>query len=254
MRGVLLQLGCCFLLGCPSAKDEVVVFAASSLQDVFPRLTSEFQRTHPGVGVSVSFAGSQELRTQLEHGAKADVFVSADRTHMAALEAAGLVEPPRIVARNELVVVVSEEAARRVTSLEQLPTLERIAIGGPDVPVGRYTKQLLEQLGRKFGPDFVSSVEAKIVSRELSARQVLARVSLGEAEAGVVYRTDVLSPSTHVQIVPLPPGVRVEADYPVAVLGAAPHLARARQWRDFLFTDEALRVFSERGFLVGGSP
>lgn len=250
MSRVLVPLAA-LLAGCPAQKDEVVLFAASSLQEVVPRLSTAFQATHPGVTVSTSFAGSQELRTQLEHGAKADVFISADLVHVRALEEAGLVEPPRVVARNELVIVVSEEASRRVHTIDQLPTVDRIALGGPDVPLGRYTKELLRQLGAVLGPDFVTDVEKKVVSRELSARQVLARVSLGEAEAGVVYRTDASSPGVRLKVIALPAGVGVESEYPVTVLKAAPHLERARQWGAFLFTDEAQRLFAERGFRTG---
>ena len=174
-----------------AAERSLVVFAAASLREVFTELGREFERTHPGVEVTFNFAGSQELRAQIEHGAPADVLASADLRHMQELLKAALVEKPMGFCRNEPVVVVAPNAA--LSSFEQLAQAKRLVIGAKEVPIGRYSEQILERSRRRFGEEFVARVRSKIVSRELNVRQVLAKVILGEADAGIVYRTDARS-------------------------------------------------------------
>ncbi|MBM4782815.1 MAG: molybdate ABC transporter substrate-binding protein [Archangiaceae bacterium] len=235
----------------PAPEKELVVFAASSLKDVFGALGGTFKQQHPEAQVSFNFAGTQELRTQLEHGAPADVFASADVRHMADLERAGRVQPSVPFARNELVLVVSPEASRLVKRFEDATSLERIVMGGPDVPIGRYTRELLQRASMSpLGPAFVERFEAHVVSKELSARQVLARVSLGEAQAAFVYRTDARSVAdAGVDEVPLPEDLRVVAEYPIALVTKPAHPALAAAWVDLVRSAEGQRQLSSAGFL-----
>ena len=168
---------------------ELVVFAASSLREAFAGLGATFERQHPGTKVSFALAGSQELRTQIEHGAQADVFASADWTHMRALVAARLAASPRTFARNEPVLVVPRENPAQLRTLADLPRATRIVLGAAEVPIGAYTQRILDAASRRYGAAFRSSVEAHVVSRELNVRQVLSKVALGEADAGVVARS-----------------------------------------------------------------
>lgn len=229
-------------------EDRLVVFAAASLRDGFATLGEEFERSHPGVAITFNFAGSQELRTQLEHGAAADVFASADQRHMDALVRAARVTSPTVFARNEPVVVVSSEGARMVRSLAELPEATRIVIGTPEVPIGRYTLEILDRAEAALGPDFRARVESKVASRELNVRQVLTKVSLGEAEAGVVYRTDALSAQGSITIVAIPPESNAIADYPIAVVTGAPHPELARAWVDFVLSPAGQRALASAGF------
>lgn len=239
------------LAACTSSRDELVIFAASSLQDGFASLAVPFRAAHPGVKVIFNFAGSQELRAQLEHGARADVFASADLAHMRALETSKHVGASTVFARNELVFVVSTEAAPTITQTADLASLERISLGSPQTPLGRYTQTLFERSRQStLGPTFAETVLAHVVSRELSARQVLARVSLGEASAGVVYRTDAMSPSAKLKIVPLPEELRVVAEYPIAVVTAAPQPALAREFVEFVHSEQARVLLAKAGFDV----
>ena len=178
--------------GWPStaAARELVVFEATSLKDVFAKLAQRFEQDGTGVKVVANAAGSQELRTQIEHGAAADVMASADRKHMDALLSQGLVVAPSIFTCNDPVVVVRTALATSIKALADLPRAERIVIGVPDVPIGAYTLQILQKAAAKYGADFPGRVEAKVASRELNVRQVLAKVALGEADAGIVYRSD----------------------------------------------------------------
>src|SRR5215468_6398112 len=132
----------------------LTVFAAASLRDVFGALGSTFEREHPGTKVQFNFAGSQELRTQLEHGAPADVFVSADLKHMDAARKAGLVDAPKRFATNEPVIVVPADNPGKVGSLKDLATVKRLVIGTPEVPIGAYALQILDKAKSQYGGDF----------------------------------------------------------------------------------------------------
>lgn len=241
----LLGAGC---KGAPDKEDRLVVFAAASLRDVFTELGRRFERAHPGVAVTFNFAGTQELRTQVEHGAPADVLASADERHMDALRAAGHVHAPVVFSRNELVVVVAQGAALR--SFAELPDARRVVVGHASVPVGHYTELFLERAAATLGADFPARVQARVASRELNARQVLAKVALGEADAGVVYRTDA---GRGVRVVPIPPEANVVASYPIAVVKGAPHPGLARQWVELVLSAEGQAVLREAGFVPPAS-
>ena len=213
-----------------SAGTTVTVFAAASLRDVFGALGSIFERDHPGTKVQFNFAGSQELRTQLEHGAPADVFASADLKHMDAARMAGLVDAPKRFATNVPVIVVPADNPGKVGALADLANVKRLVIGTPEVPIGTYTLQILEKAKAQYGPDFPARVQARVVSRELNVRQVLTKVTLGEADAGIVYATDARSAGSNVRVVEIPAQLNVVAEYPIATVARAPQANLARAW------------------------
>ena len=237
-------------------RQELIVFEAASLRDVFARLARTFESEHPGTVVITNAAGSQELRAQIEHGAAADVFASADRKHMDALVAAGLVVGPSRFTCNEPVLVVRKALAPTITSLADLPRVERIVVGAPEVPIGAYTLQILGNANRnaRYGADFSERVQAKVVSRELSVRQVLAKVVLGEADAGVVYRSDVATAQGKVQVITIPPALNVTAEYPIGVLSKAPSPALARQWLVLVKSPQGAAALREAGFVSCPAP
>jgi molybdate transport system substrate-binding protein len=227
---------------------ELVVFEAASLKGVFARLARRFEADHAGVRVVDNAAGSQELRAQLEHGAAADVFASADRKHMDALVAQHFVGAPVIFTCNEPVIVVRPALAGTVRSLGDLPRVERLVIGTPEVPIGAYTLQIFQKATKTLGADFPARALAKVVSRELNVRQVLAKVVLGEADAAVVYRSDALAAEGKVATVAIPPELNVVAEYPIAALGAAAHPALARQWIELVTSAAGTGALREAGF------
>lgn len=229
-------------------EDELVIFAAASLRDVFAVMGHDFERAHPGVAITFNFAGTQELRTQLEHGATADVFASADLRHMDELVRASHVSSPVTFARNEPVIVVSKESAGAISSLGDLPSARRIVVGTPEVPIGRYTLQILDRATATMGSDFRSRVEANVVSRELNVRQVLSKVSLGEADVGIVYRTDAAAAKDGVRIVTIPAELNVIAEYPIAVVAAAKHPRLAKAWVSYVLSAEGRRALGGAGF------
>lgn len=236
----------------PDGKRSLTVFAAASLRDVFTALGDEFTRLHPDVAITFNFAGTQALRTQVEHGARADVFASADLAHMQALERAGRVAPKTIFARNTLVLIVSREHATSVRSLADLaalPASARLVVGGPEVPIGRYTAELLARAATLHGPELRAAIEARVVSRELNVRQVLAKVRLGEADAGVVYATDAASAPAGLDVVSLPPELAPRAAYPIAATRDSAHPELARAFVAHVLSDAGRRTLEAAGFL-----
>jgi molybdate transport system substrate-binding protein len=226
----------------------LTVFAAASLRDVFGTLGATFEREHPGSKVQFNFAGSQELRTQIEHGAPADVFASADTKHMDLAHKAGLVDAPAVFASNAPVIVVPAGNPAKVQSLGDLATVKRLVIGAPEVPIGAYTLQILDKARSRHGADFPVRVQARVVSRELNVRQVLTKVTLGEADAGIVYRTDARSAGDKVRIVEIPTDLNVVAEYPIATVARGPQRELARAWMTLVTGPVGQTALQDAGF------
>jgi molybdate transport system substrate-binding protein len=259
-RSCLAGLGLALAgLALPAGADparELQVFAATSLRESFTALAASFERSHPGVKVRLNLAGSQELRTQIEQGARADVFASADVEHMSRLRAQKLVEAPLMFAHNEPVIVVARGNTFGVKELRDLRRVERLVVGAPEVPIGRYTQQILRRFevsgGRATAAD-VKEINARVVSRELNVRQVLAKVVLGEADAGIVYRTDAATAAGKVEVVAIDRAVNFIADYPVASVAGARQPALALEWITLLRSPEGQRQLAQAGFLPPGA-
>lgn len=233
----------------PATKEPLVIFAAASLRDAFGSLRDEFVKVNPNVEITFNFAGTQELRTQLEHGAPVDVFASADQKNMDALQQKSQVREPAVFARNEPVIVVARERQGHVKGLADLPRLDRLVVGTPEVPIGRYTAQILGNAAPSLGADFRARFEQKVVSRELDVRQVLNKVALGEADAAIVYRTDANSAKGKVGVVTIPAELNVIAEYPIAVTFAAAHPTPAGIWVQFVLSPAGQEVLNQAGFL-----
>jgi len=232
------------------AEDHLVVFAAASLRDAFSALGESFERAHAGVELTFNFAGTQELRTQIEHGAAVDVFASADERHMSELARAGRVRAPRVFARNEPVVVVAKEQIGTLRAFSDLPHAQTIVIGAAQVPIGRYTRQVLDRASVSLDPHFRANVEARVVSHEPNVKQVLVKVMLGEADAAIVYRSDVNGTSRQVGVLAIPAEINVIAEYPIAVVAEAAHPTLAREWIAFVLSDAGRAALVRAGFLT----
>lgn len=226
-----------------------MVFAAASLREVFGGLADELKREHSGVEITFNFAGTQELRTQLEQGAAADVFASADQRHMDELVKAGRAAAPAIFARNEPVVVVAKGQIAKLKDFADLPKVKHIVIGTPEVPIGRYTLQILDKADEKLGKDFRKKVEANVASHELNVKQVLAKVTLGEADAGIVYRTDAMAAKDQLGVVDIPPELNAIAEYPIAKLSDAAHPKLAGAWLDLVLSQVGQDRLRAAGFI-----
>jgi molybdate transport system substrate-binding protein len=173
------------------AQATLTVFAAASLHLAFPALAQQFEATHPGVSIRFSFNGSQILEAQLENGAPADVFASADKRWMDKAVAAKIVQQPLTFASNQLELVAA--LASKVNSPHDLASAgTKLVICAEAVPCGAYSRRLLEGMDSDpaYGAGYSKAVLANVVSDELNVESVLGKVELGEADAGIVYRTD----------------------------------------------------------------
>lgn len=235
----------------PSTRTRLVVFAASSLTDVFNDLERSFEAANTDVDVALSYGGSQVLKLQISEGAPSDVFASADDAHMRELVSAGSAQPSQTFAANELVIVVPEDNPAHIAELKDLPRAQRLVIGAASVPVGSYTRELLVRASKVYGAGFEKDVLAHVVSEESNVRLVRAKVELGEADAAVVYRTDAAA-STKVKQVALPAELNVRANYPIAVLTKAPQPELARRWVSYVLSPVGKTALTARGFLVDG--
>jgi len=233
--------------GCAPSNDErVQVYAASSLTDVFRDVERAFEDAHEGADLALNFGGSQVLRLQIEQGAPADVFATADPAHIRSLMTSGRAAEGRTFAHGELVIIVPEDGAANVASLEDLRNARRLVIGTEYVPVGRYTREVLRRASREFGADFEGEVLGRVVSEENNVRLVRAKVELGEADAAIVYASDVRTGSG-VRVIPIPEAVNVRADYCIAAIDGA---TNAAPFIEFLGSPAGEAIFERHGFEV----
>jgi len=244
-------LAAVLIAGCGGGEPErevLRVFAASSLTEAFQELAGAFEAAHPEIDVVPIFAGSQVLRLQIEQGARADVFASADQRHMDALVRAGLVTGGRVFAGNELVVIVPSDNPAAITAFADLPRARRLVIGTEHVPAGRYARMALQRAAGRHGADFEAAVLKSVASEESNVRLARAKVELGAADAAIVYRTDAVPGRVHV--IPLPDGVNVRADYLMGALTAAANPEGAKLWMDFAASPAGQDIMTRRGFLA----
>src|SRR5262245_50950084 len=192
-----------------AAKTELQVFAAASLSDAFNEIAQKLEQKRPGLSVRVNFAGSQQLVTQIEQGAAADVFASADERWMTYAKEHNLVSgESAIFARNRLVVIIPKTNPARIHHLQDLAKGGvKLVIGADAVPVGRYSRTVLKNLSRDpaFGADFATRTLKNVVSEEENVKSVVAKVQLGEADAGIAYRSDVtVGAARYVRVLEIP--------------------------------------------------
>jgi molybdate transport system substrate-binding protein len=229
-------------------EQELVVFAATSLREVCQSLALTFEKQRLNLKIRFNFAGSQDLRVQIEHGAKVDVFASADWKNMKTLAGQGLVAEPSVFARNLPVVIVPKNNPAKVTSFADLAKATHLVVGAPEVPIGAYTETIFAAAEKLNGKAFVEKVRANVRSRELNVRQVLTKIAMGEGDAGIVYKTDAMTMPDKVQIIEIPSTINVVAQYPIAALRAAPHADLARDFVKLVLSKEGEKVLTVAGF------
>jgi molybdate transport system substrate-binding protein len=226
-----------------AATGELTVFGAASLRGAFEALAPTVEAA-TGVTPIFSFDASSALRAQIEQGAPADVFASADTANVVTLLGAGLATEPVVFACNQLTVIVPVGNPAGITSARDLGrTGVRVVAAGDEVPITRYATQLAEHLGIADG------YAANIVSREDNVAAVRARIELGEGDAAIVYRTDALASGDALEQVPVPPEANVPATYAAAVVSATDQPHEAAGFLGWLTGPQGQAALSTFGFL-----
>ena len=225
----------------PTMSGSLTVFAAASLTEAFNDDRARLSSASPGLSLTYSFAGSQQLVAQVQSGAPADVVATADEANMQKLVAANLVDTPRDFARNLLEIVVPPGNPKGVTGLADLARSDlKVVLEDPSVPAGKYGRQALDRAG----------VTVRPVSLELDVKSELQKIETGEADAGIVYVTDVRSAGSRASGVQIPAAQNVVATYPVAVVRGAKNRDAAQRFVDQLINGAGREALKARGFLA----
>jgi len=255
LGAILLGAALTLAAGCGSIEDSpagsssnkgeqtVVVFAAASLTETFTALGKAFEAAHPGVTVKFNFGGSSALAQQITQGAPADVFAAASPATMKTVTDAKLAAgQPRTFVRNRLEIAVPPDNPGRVTGLKDLanPKL-KVVLCAPQVPCGAAATKALGAAGLRVTP----------VSQEQDVKAALTKVRLGEADAALVYRTDVRAAAGKVKGIDFPEAANAINDYPIAALTEAPQPALANQFVRLVLSDQGKKTLTQAGFTTG---
>jgi molybdate transport system substrate-binding protein len=235
------------------------VFAAASLSEAFGEIGGMLERQRPGLVVRFNFAGSQQLAAQIEQGAAADVFASADERWMKYASERGLLTgDPLVFARNRLVVIVPKTNPARIHRLQDLARGGvKLVIGADAVPVGRYGRIAIRNLARDsaFGDEFATRTLRNVVSEEENVKAVVAKVQLGEADAGIVYRSDVTpAVSRYIRVFEIPGSANVVASYPIALVRGARSSDAAAAFLALVRSPEGQQALERHGLMVAEAP
>jgi molybdate transport system substrate-binding protein len=238
-----------------AAQTVLTVFAAASLNAAFPEVGRQFEAAHPGVTVRFDFDGSQVLDAQLAQGAQADVFASADQRWMETAKAQGLVDTSTPFATNSLVIVASDRSSLHAPQDLAKPGL-RVVLCADAVPCGRYARTLLANMDADpaFGNGYEAAVLRNVVSEEQNVEDVYAKVSLGEADGGIVYhsdmvyRADVLKTAGAVHAVDLPKAYQPATVYPIAPLTHSVSKELAAEFVVFVRSTQGQQILERFGF------
>ena len=222
----------------------------ASLTETFRAIEKDFEEEHPTIQISLNLAGTQSLRAQIENGARAQVLAAANPNHMRVLREKKLVDTPTPFAQNTLVLITPKANPAHLETIADLPKAKRLVLAGEVVPVGMYTKQMLERASRPaaLGSDFAQRVLESVVSRETNVRQTLQKVLLGEADAAIVYATDAAATGNKVKVIRIPQEYNVTATYPIATVTGAPRPQLGQRFVAFVRSRRGKARLEEFGF------
>ena len=226
--------------GGQSEASRVTVFAASSLTQAFEAMAEELEQDSPDTTYRFNFGSSSDLVSQLEQGARADVYASADEANMTRAVDADLVAgEPSVFVNNKLEIIVRAGNPENIRSLEDLANPDLVlSLCNEECPAGKYAAEALDNAGVSAKPD----------SLETEVKAVVTRLQVGEADAGIVYASDVASAVGEVEGVPIPDDVNVIATYPIAELDDA--TSGAGEFVDFALSERGRAILEEHGFIV----
>src|SRR5258706_7492976 len=236
----------------------LTVVAAASLQAAFTKIGTHFHAAHSNVTTTFNFAGSDALATKINQGAPADVFASANGAQMDVVVKAGGVDgtQAKTFAHNRLVVVIPKNNPGQISTLQDLAKSgKKVVLAAKTVPVGGYALTFLTKASAdpSFGSSYQANVLKNVVSYEADVKSVLAKVSFGEADAGIVYTTDAATAASTTSTLAIPDAFNVIATYPMGVVKASKNATVAQQFVDYVAGPDGQTVLAQYGFVAGSS-
>ena len=234
-----------------AAPAQLTVFVPGTLVEISKLFVAGFEAQHPDVKVNVEVGHTPTQRAQIEQGATPDVLIAAGRADIDALAQQNLVTADQIkgLARNQLVVIVPPDNQANIASPADLANPGvRLLVAAEELPVGMATQKLLDNLSKQGAPDFKDKALANVVSKEMGVNPIVSKISLGEADAGIVFVSDATSAS-NVKAVAVPDDANVVVTFVTAPLDGAPNPELAKTFVDYLLSDEAQSMLQAKGFL-----
>ena len=219
---------------------DITVFAAASLTAAYTEIGEAFMTEYPSTEVTFNFASSSDLVTQINEGAPADVYASADQANMTKLtDAGGNAGEPQVFATNSLQIVVEPGNPKGIATVADLANPDVLYVTcAPEVPIGKYAARVLTTAGVTVTP----------VSLEENVKGIVTKVTLGEADAGIVYTTDVIAAGAEAEGVDIPADINVIATYPLVATADAPNPEGATAFVDFVVSDQGQKILASYGF------
>lgn len=220
---------------------DLTISSAASLTDAFKALAEQFRKDNKGVKVRLNFGSSSTVVSQIQSGAPSDLIASADLSNIEKLVASGnVVVAPKIFARNTMAIAVKKGNPKSVRSVADLPSLAFVALCGKTVPCGVYASSVLNRAG-------VSLVESK-VTRGIDVKATLSAVANGDADAAIVYKTDVLAAKKTVVGIDIPSAQNVKAMYGIAAIRGSKNLTNAKAFIDFVLSERGSKILKSFGY------
>ncbi len=236
----------------PRLSGELTVFAAASLTDAFTEIKEQLEAANPGFDIVYNFAGSQALRTQLEQGADADVFASADAPQMEQAKQSRVVENESpIFIRNRLAVIVPKDNPAGIDEFRDIANDSvKLDLAAANVPVGNYSRQAFQKASADYGAELERNALRNVVSEEENVKQVVTKVQLGEADAGIVYVSDVTpSVGEDVSVIDIPDAYNQIAEYPIALTKDAGNRSAATAFVAYVLSTQGQNVLKSHNFI-----
>jgi molybdate transport system substrate-binding protein len=218
----------------------LVVFAASSLIDAFPKIATTYQQQHPGWKVEFEFLGSDQLAAQIQQGDPADVFAAASTKYPEQLQSQNLLGKTTNFATNTLVLATPADNPAGISSVNNLGNA-KLVVGDPSVPIGAYTLTVLDNLG-------IKPSSLNIVSQEAKVTDIVTKLELGEADAGFIYTSDAKTAGDKLKSFKLPASAQATATYPIGIVTGSKNAKAAQQWIDLVMSPQGQQILVSAGF------
>lgn len=240
------------LMALPVRAEDTTLYAlvAANATQPFDAIDDAFEKSHRGVTVKANFTGTQILEQQLENGAPCDVFLSADLPHIQKIKAEHLVDDYRLISSTHEVIVVPKSNPGHVRSLRDLANKGvKLVVGVPAVPIGIYTRAIFAKAERSYRGDFSKNALANVVSLEVNVKAVLQKVVLDEADAGIVYETDVDAEAREkVDVIEIPKDLNISAKNYIAVANGSKNAGLARELVRYALSPAGHAIFERSGY------